>query len=83
MAGRLGTSPHRPIAPLPHRSDAATPLASNKCRVCSILIAETTLHGFVLRLAVILPLEMYTPERLQEFDTAEAKPAATLAGRKF
>ncbi len=35
------------------------------------LIAETTPEGILLRPAVTLPLEMYSPQRLQEFDAAE------------
>ncbi len=42
------------------------------------LIAETTPQGLLLRPAVTLPLELYTPERLQEFDHAEAELAAVL-----
>jgi len=40
------------------------------------LIAETTPQGLLLRPAVTLPLEMYTPERVREFDEAEAELAA-------
>lgn len=40
------------------------------------LIAETTPQGLLLRPAVTLPLEMYTPERVREFDQAEAELAA-------
>jgi antitoxin PrlF len=39
------------------------------------LIAETTPQGLLLRPAVTLPLELYTPERVQEFDEAEAELA--------
>ena len=42
------------------------------------LIAETTPQGLLLRPAVTLPLELYTPERVQEFDQAEAQLAAVL-----
>ena len=42
------------------------------------LIAETTPQGLLLRPAVTLPLELYTPERVQEFDQAEAELAAVL-----
>ena len=42
------------------------------------LIAETTPQGLLLRPAVTLPLELYTPERVQEFDEAEAELAAVL-----
>lgn len=43
-----------------------------------LLIAETTPQGLLLRPAVTLPLEIYTPERVQEFDEAEAELAAVL-----
>ncbi len=47
------------------------------------LIAETTPQGLSLRPAVTLPLELYTPERVQEFDAAEAELAAVLPKRKL
>ena len=42
------------------------------------LIAETTPDGLLLRPAVTLPVEMYVPERIKEFDAAEAELAAVL-----
>lgn len=42
------------------------------------LIAETTPEGLLLRPAVTLPVEVYTPEREREFDEAEADLAAIL-----
>ncbi len=42
------------------------------------LIAETTPQGLLLRPAVTLPLELYTTQRVQEFDAAEAELAALL-----
>ena len=42
------------------------------------LIAETTPEGILLRPAVTLPLELYSPERLQEFDTAENELASMM-----
>lgn len=45
------------------------------------LLAETTPEGLLLRPAVTLPVEMYTPEREREFDSAEAELAAFL-GKK-
>lgn len=42
------------------------------------LIAETTPEGIMLRPAVTLPVELYTPERIAEFDAAEAELAAAL-----
>jgi len=47
------------------------------------LIAETTPQGLLLRPAVTLPLELYTPKRVQEFDAAEAELAAVLPKRKL
>ena len=46
------------------------------------LIAETTPEGLLLRPAVTLPLEVYTPEREREFDEAEAELATVLAARE-
>jgi bifunctional DNA-binding transcriptional regulator/antitoxin component of YhaV-PrlF toxin-antitoxin module len=45
------------------------------------LIAETTPKGLLLRPAVTLPIEMYSEERLREFDEAEAELAAVLNGK--
>lgn len=39
------------------------------------------LFGLLLRLAVTLPVELYTPVRECEFDEAEAELAQALAGR--
>ena len=36
------------------------------------LIAETTPEGILLRPAVTVPIEIYTDERIAEFDEAEA-----------
>jgi antitoxin PrlF len=46
------------------------------------VIAETTPDGLLLRPAVTLPLEMYTPQRLREFEESEAELAAVLNKRK-
>lgn len=46
------------------------------------LIAETTPDGILLRPAVTLPLEIYTSERIAEFDASEAELAAVLAAKK-
>lgn len=43
------------------------------------LIAEVTPEGLLLRPAVTLPVEVYTPERVREFDEAEAELAEVLA----
>ena len=42
------------------------------------LIAETTPEGILLRPAVTLPLELYSPQRLQEFEAAESELAAVM-----
>ena len=42
------------------------------------LIAETTPEGLLLRPAVTLPVEMYSEQRIQEFDEAEADLAQVL-----
>lgn len=43
------------------------------------LIAETTPEGLLLRPAVTLPVELYTPAREREFDEAEVDLARVLA----
>ena len=42
------------------------------------LIAETTSEGLLLRPAVTLPIELYSPARIREFDAEEASLAALL-----
>ena len=42
------------------------------------LIAETTPEGILLRPAVTLPLELYSPQRLQEFEEAESELATAM-----
>ena len=42
------------------------------------LIAETTPEGLLLRPAVTLPIEIYSPAREREFDAAEAELAEFL-----
>lgn len=46
------------------------------------LIAETTKDGILLRPAVTLPVEVYTPERVAEFDEAESELAAALRRKR-
>ncbi len=45
------------------------------------LIAETTPEGLLLRPAVTMAVEMYTPERVGEFDRAEQDLAVYIAGK--
>ncbi len=42
------------------------------------LIAETTAEGLLLRPAVTLPIEIYSEDRVREFDEAEADLAHIL-----
>jgi AbrB family looped-hinge helix DNA binding protein len=42
------------------------------------LIAEVTPEGLLLRPAVTIPVEIYSPEREREFDESEAELAAVL-----
>ena len=46
------------------------------------VIAETTPEGLLLRPAVTLPLEIYSDERIREFDEAEAELAKILPKRR-
>ena len=46
------------------------------------LIAETTPEGLLLRPAVTLPIEMYSEERVKEFDAAEAELDRVLRSKK-
>ena len=43
------------------------------------LIAEATPDGLLLRLAVTLPVELYSEKRVREFDREEARLARALA----
>lgn len=42
------------------------------------LIAEATPDGILLRPAITLPIEIYSKERVAEFDAAEAELAAVM-----
>jgi antitoxin PrlF len=46
------------------------------------LIAEATPEGLLLRPAVTLPLEVYTPERKREFDQTEADLSTVLKAQE-
>ena len=46
------------------------------------LIAETTPQGLLLRPAITLPLEIYSPERIREFEQEESELAVVLKKRK-
>ena len=45
------------------------------------LIAETTADGLLLRPAIMLPVELYSPKREREFDAAEADLAKAMTQR--
>lgn len=44
----------------------------------NLVIAESTPDGVLLRPAVALPIEIYTDERVREFNESEAELAAEL-----
>jgi antitoxin PrlF len=46
------------------------------------LIAETTPEGLLLRPAVTLPVEIYSEDRIREFDESEAALAEVLRTRR-
>lgn len=46
------------------------------------LIAEMTAEGLLLRPAVTLPIEIYTEQRIREFEEGEAELERVLRGRK-
>ena len=50
-------------------------LAAAGIRAHDIVIAETTPEGILLRPAVTLPVEIYSGERIAEFDAAESEMA--------
>ena len=47
-----------------------------------VLIAETTPEGILLRPALTVPIEIYSPGRIREFDEAEAELAKVLVKKK-
>jgi hypothetical protein len=47
-----------------------------------VLVAETTPEGILLRPTITLPLELYTPGRIKEFDVEEAALAKVLKRKK-
>lgn len=70
------TITERGVITLPAKLRQAMGIAAN-----DQLIAETTPDGLLLRPAVTLPIELYSDERLREFDAAEAELAAVLNKR--
>ena len=66
----------RGVVTLPARLRAAVGI-----RADDQLIVEATPEGLLLRPAVTLPVEIYTPRQEREFDEAEAELAQALARR--
>lgn len=67
------TVTRRGVITLPAKLRAALGIAAD-----DQLIAETTPEGLLLRPAVTLPIELYSDQRLREFEEAEAELAAVL-----
>ena len=67
------TVTRRGVITLPAKLRAALGIAAD-----DQLIAETTPEGLLLRPAVTLPIELYSDQRLLEFEEAEAELAAVL-----
>lgn len=67
------TITERGVITLPSKLRKALGLSAN-----DQLIAETTPEGLLLRPAVTLPIELYSDERLREFEEAETELAAVL-----
>jgi len=67
----------RGVVTLPAKLRAALGLRPN-----DHLIAETTPEGLLLRPAVTLPVEIYSYERIREFDEVEADLEKVLTRRK-
>jgi len=47
-----------------------------------VLFVETTPDGILLRPAAMFPVEVYTPERIEEFDAEEARLEAVLPTKR-
>ena len=67
------TITERGVITLPAKLRSALGLSAN-----DQLIAETTPEGLLLRPAVTLPIEIYSDDRVREFEAAEAELAAIL-----
>ena len=67
------------------RGDIALPVEMRQAmglKADDTLIAELTPEGILLRPAMSVPIEIYTPKRLREFDAAEQDLAKVLSTRK-
>jgi antitoxin PrlF len=67
----------RGVVTLPAKMRAALGLKPD-----DVLIAETTPEGILLRPAVTIPIETYSPKRIREFDEAESELAKVLSKKK-
>jgi AbrB family looped-hinge helix DNA binding protein len=67
----------RGVITLPAKLRAALGLKAD-----DMLIAEATPEGILLRPAVTLPVEHYSPKRIREFDEAEAELAKVLKKKR-
>jgi AbrB family looped-hinge helix DNA binding protein len=67
------------------RGDIALPVEMRQAmglKADDTLIAELTPEGILLRPAMSVPIEIYTPKRLRQFDAAEQDLAKVLSTRK-
>ena len=67
------------------RGDIALPVEMRQAmglKADDTLIAELTPEGILLRPALSVPIEIYTPKRLRQFDAAEQDLAKVLSTRK-
>jgi len=67
-------------------SRSVVTLPAKQCQALGLksedqLVAEPTPEGLLFRPTVTLPLELYSNERIAEFNDAEAKLAAAMAGK--
>lgn len=82
-AGRISAILHFMKATVTITSRGVITLPAKLRRVLGLkaedfLIAETTSDGLLLRPAITLPIEMYTPSQIREFDDAESQLATVL-----
>jgi bifunctional DNA-binding transcriptional regulator/antitoxin component of YhaV-PrlF toxin-antitoxin module len=74
---RMLTLTSRGVVTLPARMREAAGFPPN-----GQILAETTREGLLLRPAVTLPIEIYSAERIAEFDEAEAELDKALRRKK-
>ena len=74
---KMLTLTSRGVVTLPARMREAAGFPSN-----GQILAEITREGLLLRPAVMLPVEIYSPERIAEFDEGEAELDKALRRKK-